>query len=66
MNTSDTLPIWKPQRETRIDLPELCFMHGGPAGMHLPEHEHSEVQLERHFPRKLAGMQHKADQSPAF
>lgn len=65
MKTSDTLPIWKPRRDTRMDLPELCFMHGGPTGMHLPEHEHSEVQLELHFLAELAG-KHRAARSPAF
>jgi AraC family transcriptional regulator len=42
-------PIWKPQRTTRVVHSGLTFMHGGPVGMHLPEHEHDEVQLEMHF-----------------
>lgn len=47
--TGKELPIWRPERHTRIDLPDLCFMHSGPTGMQLPEHEHTELQLELHF-----------------
>jgi AraC family transcriptional regulator len=60
------LPIWKPQRDTCINIPELCFMHGGPAGMHLPEHEHNEVQLEVHFLSQGAGVHRVLPESPAF
>jgi AraC family transcriptional regulator len=51
MNMSSELasPVWKPQRTTRVVHSGLTFMHGGPVGMHLPEHEHDEVQLEMHF-----------------
>jgi AraC family transcriptional regulator len=49
MDTSRELPVWTPERHNRIDLPDICFMHGGPTGMQLPEHEHTEVQLELHF-----------------
>ncbi len=42
-------PIWKPSRRTRVELPGLCVMHGGPTGMYLPEHEHAEVQVQAQF-----------------
>ena len=42
-------PIWKPSRRTRVELPGLCVMHGGPTGMYLPEHEHSAVQVQAQF-----------------
>lgn len=49
MSSEPSSPIWKPQRTTRVVHSGLTFMHGGPVGMHLPEHEHEEVQLEMHF-----------------
>src|SRR5919201_4911161 len=42
-------PIWKPTRRTRVELPGLCVMHGGPTGMYLPEHQHPEVQVQARF-----------------
>lgn len=66
MNTAGDSPVWKPQRNTRIALPELFFMHGGPAGMHLPEHEHSEVQLSLHFLSQGAGACRTVAELPAF
>lgn len=66
MDTGGDLPIWKPERHTRIDLPDLCFMHGGPTGMQLPEHEHAEVQLELHFLSHGQDRQLAPAELPAF
>ena len=49
MSSELASPIWKPEPTTRVAYSGLTFMHGGPVGMHLPEHEHDEVQLEMHF-----------------
>ena len=60
------LPLWIPEPTNRVSLGGLSLMHGGPAGMHLPEHEHPEVQLGLHFP---ATRQHKRapiDVLPAY
>ena len=46
---STDLPVWKPSRRTRVEVPGFCVMHGGPTGMRLPAHEHPEVQIEAHF-----------------
>lgn len=66
MDAGRDLPIWKPDRHTRVDLPDLCFMHGGPDGMQLPEHEHSEVQLELHFLSQGEDRQLVPAEVPAF
>jgi AraC family transcriptional regulator len=66
MDTSKELPVWTPERHTRIDLPDLCFMHGGPTGMQLPEHEHTEVQLDLHFLSEGEHRQVVTAESPAF
>src|SRR6266567_8642056 len=49
MDLGSELPVWTPESHNRINLPDLCFMHGGPTGMQLREHEHTEVQLDLHF-----------------
>jgi AraC family transcriptional regulator len=66
MDTSKELPVWTPERHTRIDLPDICFMHGGPTGMQLPEHEHTEVQLELHFLSESEDRQLAPAELPAF
>ena len=66
MDTGRELPVWRPERHTRIALPDLCFMHGGPTGMQLPEHEHTEVQLELHFLSQGEDRQLVPAELPAF
>ena len=64
---SATLPVWKPSRRTRIEVPGFCLMHGGPTGMRLPEHEHAEVQIEAHFlPTVCPGKVLQADTAQFF
>lgn len=41
--------IWKPSARTRVAVDDFVVMHGGPKGMCLPEHEHSEIQIVAHF-----------------
>jgi AraC family transcriptional regulator len=66
MDMGRELPVWTPERHTRIDLPDLCFMHGGPMGMQLPEHEHTETQLELHFLSQGVDRQLVPAELPAF
>jgi AraC family transcriptional regulator len=66
MDMSRELPVWTPERHTRIDLPDFCFMHGGPTGMQLPEHEHTETQLELHFLSRGEDRQMAPAELPAF
>ena len=66
MGKGEELPVWTPERHTRIDLPNLCFMHGGPTGMQLPEHEHTETQLELHFLSRGEDKRLVAAALPAF
>ncbi len=66
MDTGRELPVWKPERHTRIDLPDLCFMHGGPTGMQVPEHEHTENQLALHFLSQGENRQLGPAELPAF
>ncbi len=66
MDIGRELPVWTPERHNRIDLPDLCFMHGGPTGMQLPEHEHTEVQLDLHFLPQGKDRQLAPTELPAF
>ena len=40
---------WRPSPTTRVEIPGLCLMHGGPAAMYLPEHQHPELQFQANF-----------------
>jgi AraC family transcriptional regulator len=42
-------PVWKPRCDTCVTSPSLRAMYGGPVGMHLPEHEHDDLQVGMHF-----------------
>lgn len=66
MDLGKDLPVWTPERHNRIDLPDLCFMHGGPTGMQLPEHEHTEVQLDLQFLSQGEDRQLEPAEPPAF
>jgi AraC-like DNA-binding protein len=66
MSSELASPIWKPQRTTRVVHSGLTFMHGGPVGMHLPEHEHDEVQLEMHFSPASRPNGQQLGMEPAF
>jgi AraC-like DNA-binding protein len=40
---------WKSTRQNDVVVAEMTVMHGGPAGMCLLEHEHSEIQIGEDF-----------------
>lgn len=41
---------WTPNPANSVTAAGLRIMHGGPAAMRLPEHEHPETQISVHFP----------------
>jgi AraC family transcriptional regulator len=49
MAASDAPKTWKPTPQNHAVVAEMSVMHGGPAGMCLPEHDHPEIQVGMHF-----------------
>jgi hypothetical protein len=46
--------VWVPTPATSIRIGDSRLMHGGPAAMCIPEHEHAEVQVQTRFVRVAA------------
>ncbi len=67
MAASIPLQTWTPTLQNRVVSSGILVMHGGPIGMRLPEHEHSEVQVGMHFvsPHTL-GKLHVVSDFPSY
>jgi AraC family transcriptional regulator len=58
---------WKPTRQNHVIAAEMSVMHGGPVGMCLLEHEHSEIQIGMHFvSAEISGKPRLTSDSPSY
>jgi AraC family transcriptional regulator len=67
MPASSEYKTWQPTRQNRVVAAGMSVMHGGPAGMGLPEHEHSEIQIGMHFvAQEMSGTPQLTSDAPSY